>query len=186
MNITKSKVAFRNFSKCAYDVYSGNRLRKCGLEFSGPGLTSMAGSYEHCNERSGFTVCEEFYWPRNWYVLKKYCAAWSILFVKIFRCNSAYLTGFDCRTYGLQTYHCEHLHDILSLSLCTDHVFLTVHNVTKFRLGWGPSQSHTHKPFFLLFPFLKYSPSRNIFQKKVVDVYRALYFTSCYSFVYRK
>jgi hypothetical protein len=65
MNMTKLKVAFRNFSKCAYNVCLGNRLRKCGLELSGPGLRPMVGSYEHCNERSGFTVCEEFYWLRN-------------------------------------------------------------------------------------------------------------------------
>jgi hypothetical protein len=55
------KVAFRNFSKRAYNVNSGNRLRKCGLVLSGPELRPMAGSYEQCNERSGFTVCEEFY-----------------------------------------------------------------------------------------------------------------------------
>ena len=47
----------------------------------------------------------------------KYCAPWSTLFARLFRCNSAYLTGFDSRIYGLQNYHCEHLHDILSLAL---------------------------------------------------------------------
>ena len=37
---------------------------------------------------------------------------------------------------------------IFSLSLCIDHVFVTVHNVTKFRVGWSPSHPHSHKPLF--------------------------------------
>jgi hypothetical protein len=54
---------------------------------------------------------------------------------------------------------------IFSLSPCIDHIFVTVHNVTKFRFGWSPSHPHSHKSLFFLFPFIKYSPSRNIFQK---------------------
>jgi len=64
--MTKLKVAFQNFSKRAYNVYSGKGFQKCGLVLSGPGLRPMADSYEHCNESSDFTVCEEFYWLRNW------------------------------------------------------------------------------------------------------------------------
>lgn len=65
IDMTKLMAAFRNFAKRAYNVSSGNRLRRCGMELCGPGQRPVAGSYEHCNERSGFTVCEEFYWLRN-------------------------------------------------------------------------------------------------------------------------
>ena len=62
--MTKLMAAFRNFAKRAYNVSSENRLRRCGMELCGSGQRLVASSYEHCNERSGFTVCEEFYWLR--------------------------------------------------------------------------------------------------------------------------
>jgi hypothetical protein len=65
MNKTNLMVAFRTTAVCTYQVSSGNRLRKYRLKLSSSRYTPVAGSYEHCNESSGFTVCEEFYWPRN-------------------------------------------------------------------------------------------------------------------------
>jgi hypothetical protein len=86
---------------------------------------------------------------RNWQFLKKYCAPWSTLFAKLVR-TSLDLTvePMVSKTINVST------NMIFSLSPCIDHVFVTVHNVTKFRVGWSPSHPHSHKSLFFCSHFL--------------------------------
>jgi hypothetical protein len=90
--------------------------------------------------------------------LKKYCIPCSTLFARLARCNSAYLTGFDSRTHGLQNYHCEHLHGILSLALYRP---CLRNSPQRNKIpSWLEPVTTAQPQVFYLFQFIKYSPSR--------------------------